>query len=640
MSADSGTEVFAFSGFSLNARQRLLFGPDGRSRPLSGRAFDTLLYLVEHPNQLIDKHALMKAVWPTVVVEENNLNQNISIVRRVLGENPREHRFIATVPGRGYRFVAEVTPGGVAPVSAQRLEPANVGIRTGLLRSGMAILAFTNLTGDPEKEYFCDGISEELIYTLTRVRGLKVPSRTSSFAYKGRNVDVRQIARDLGVDTVLEGNVRGAGERVRVSVQLVDGKTGFHFWSQSFERQFEDLFKLQDELTVAIVEALWTPVGGWPDAPTHVPPTRDLEAYQLYLRAAHLYGPPTTRNALHALELLRVAIARDPRFTRAIVLSAGIRIHFVHYDIAPAEHLRRCEHEVRSALSIDADNVSARSLLAMLLALRGDKVRAEEEFRTALSLNEYDPTARLFHALGVCGPTGHLSKARMELMECCSVAPAWAVGAMNLALVYSLLGADSEARRCGNLAIEFGAPNNSPTMLDLNARLAWRAGRYADAARCMNEGLSPPVQAAGGAEAVALVCAALEDRSKVAAATARLGALIRGMQASDLDQNTRRRLLCWYGMLGALDSAFEFANATLDHFARVGTVPTGWAMLWMPEMASFRLDPRFQALASRLGLTEYWARYGPPDGWEFSAERLATQRHRGLGCTQEGSGSE
>jgi hypothetical protein len=197
---------------------------------------------------------------------------------------------------------------------------------------------------------------------------------------------------------------------------------------------------------------------------------------------------------------------------------------------------------------------------------------------------------------------------------------------MNLALVHSLLGDDSAARRYGSLAAEFGAPGNAPPMLDLNARLASRAGQYVEAAGYMSAALSPTLQRAGGAEAVDLMCAALEDPSKASAAAARIRVLIGRLQARELDQSARKRVLYWYGMLGALDAAFDFANATLDHFARIGTVPTGWATLWLPEMAAFRRDPRFEKLASRLGLTAYWRHYGPPDGFELKSGRLMPHR--------------
>ncbi len=214
--------VFIFGEFRLDLRRRLLLaGCDLVPVPLASKAYDTLAYLIQHRDEVVTKDELMRVVWPRVTVEENNLNQVVSALRRAFGERRGEHRFIATVPGRGYRFVAEVHG-----------EPKVAGARI----ASIAVLPFVNLTGEPEKDYFGDGMAEELIHMLTRVPGLRVPSRTSSFAYKGRGVHVRNIARDLDVSLVLEGSVRSAGERIRVTAQLVNAETGYHQWSQTFDR--------------------------------------------------------------------------------------------------------------------------------------------------------------------------------------------------------------------------------------------------------------------------------------------------------------------------------------------------------------------------------------------------------------------
>jgi TolB-like protein len=231
--------MYEFGGFRLDPIKRTLHSKaSGKPTPLSPRVFDTLLYLVEHRGEVLEKATLLKAIWPKVVVEENSLNQSISTLRRVLGESPGEHRFIVTVPGRGYRFVADVQ----SLDTVSNAPVASIPARGSRMPASVAVLPFANLTREPDKEYFGDGMAEELIHMLSRLPGLSVPARTSSFAYKGRNTDVRQIAGDLGVATVLEGAVRSAGERIRVTAQLVDGRTGFHLWSQSFRSQVRRSF--------------------------------------------------------------------------------------------------------------------------------------------------------------------------------------------------------------------------------------------------------------------------------------------------------------------------------------------------------------------------------------------------------------
>src|SRR5215469_2616251 len=284
--------VYEFGDFRLLAAERRLTArTDGRSIELTQKALDALHFLVQHRGELLDKSTLIAAVWPNVVVEENNLNQVISTLRRALGDGSGGRRFIVTVPGRGYQFVApvrEVREVREAALSAQ--QPAPTAPATTAIRKSIAVLPFASLSSDPEKDYFGDGIAEELIHLLARVPGLKVPARTSSFAYKGRNIDVRQIARELGVGMLLEGSVRSAGDSIRVTAQLVDAESGYHIWSQTFDRQFADVFKLQDELAGAIVQKL-EPQLGSPQRQLlqDDPPTRNVEAYRLYLQARAMF---------------------------------------------------------------------------------------------------------------------------------------------------------------------------------------------------------------------------------------------------------------------------------------------------------------------------------------------------------------
>ena len=212
--------VYEFGDFRLDpSRQQLTCS--GSLVPLKARAFDLLVYFAEHAGELIDKAAVMRAVWPNVVVEENNLSQHLSVLRHALGEGRHGRQFIVTVPRRGFRFVAEVhqVNGSKGPATGTAAATVQAG-------PSVAVLPFANLSGEPEKEYFGDGMADELIHLLSRVEGLKVPARTSSFAYKGKNLHVREIARDLGVAAVLEGSVRSAGELIRVTAQLIDAASG------------------------------------------------------------------------------------------------------------------------------------------------------------------------------------------------------------------------------------------------------------------------------------------------------------------------------------------------------------------------------------------------------------------------------
>jgi len=283
--------VFEFGGFHLDSTRRLLFGADGESIPLNSRAFDTLLFLIEHRGELLDKSTLMRAIWPNAVVEDNNLNQSIFALRRVLGEAPGDHRFIVTVPGRGYRFVAPVEARSSVPAAARpvatlptrtrrylwiaSLAAPVLALFVGLLAdrrsdvptapatvsrpvatTSIAVLPFVDMSEGGKLKYLSDGIAEEVMNQLGKLPGLRVVGRTFAFSFKGRSEDLRRIGRTLGVNHILEGSVRNSGDRVRVIAQLVNAQTGTQLWSQTFDRRLGDVFLIQDEIARSVAASL------------------------------------------------------------------------------------------------------------------------------------------------------------------------------------------------------------------------------------------------------------------------------------------------------------------------------------------------------------------------------------------------
>jgi TolB-like protein len=587
--------MYAFGSFRLDPRQRLLYA-EGAPGPINlpPRVLETLLYLVERPGELLDKDQLLAAIWPNVIVEENSLNQNISQLRRVLGESPGEHRYILTVPGRGYRFVAEVRQIASSPAPAAG--------------KSIAVLPFANLTGDPARDYLGDGLAEELIHTLARMPGLNVPARTSSFAYKGRNRDVRDIARDLGVSAVLEGSVRSAGDRVRVTVQLIDAASGYHLWSQSLDRRFEDLFELQDALARAVTAALDLAV----DLQSVPQPAQDLDAYHLYLQAVPLSLRPSEENTRGAISLLRQATARDPRFARAFSLMAIVEATCIIFDYPLADGLGSAEQNGRRALLLDPRDARAHGAIGIVSALRGEWLASETSFHTSESLSP-DPFTMSLRCAYLTQSVGHARRALSQAKQAFEAAKAQPIGAQMVALASLLLGDDEQALRFSEIAITLGQPRHIAPATDLRAQIALRAGRHEDAAAELSLGLSPAQHALGGAQVVETLCRALRDPAQRAAACDALRAFEGRLTDRELDQSTRKRLLLWYAMLGALDLAFAFAEHSMDRFARDGTVGSAWGSLWLPEMKAFRADPRFGHFATRLRLPEYWAQQGGPE---------------------------
>jgi len=329
--------IFEFGGFHLDTGRRQLRSPQGELAGLPANAFDILQYLVEHYGQLVEKSALMKAAWPNVVVEEGNLSQGIFLLRRALGERAGEDRFIMTVPGRGFRFVAPV----------KVLDPADdaaaATVRTIAPRSTtprIAIMPFENLSPDPANAFFADGLHDEILATLAqRTRGLQVISRTTMMRYRGQPAPMPQIAAELGADYVVEGTVRREAERVRVTLQLIDARDDSHLWAQSYDRTLKSALTLQSEIAGDVASRLAARFVGKSAAP----PTRNSEAYDLFLRA-RLLGQQVTAVSprgqwTEVAALISRAIELDPEFSSAYAFRAGFQTEMFAFNYDNSDEL-------------------------------------------------------------------------------------------------------------------------------------------------------------------------------------------------------------------------------------------------------------------------------------------------------------
>jgi len=618
--------VYEFGDFRLLAAQRRLTArADGRPIELTPKALDTLHFLVQHPGELLDKSTVMAAVWPNVVVEENNLNQVVSALRRALGDGSGGRRFIVTVPGRGYQFVAPVREVRDGPPPS--LSPA-VQVPAGD-RASIAVLPFASLSSDPEKDYFGDGIAEELIHLLARVPGLKVPARTSSFAYKGRNTDVRQIARELGVGMLLEGSVRSAGDNIRVTAQLVDAESGYHIWSQTFDRQFADVFKLQDELAGSILQKLETNLGSVSRPPLQQedPPTRNVEAYRLYLqaRAVYLNVGLTPDRFARMVGMLERSIALDPDFARAHALRGAALEAQAQVGSRGADALDEAMQEAERALTLDAGLAEAHTLLAMLKVARGKWLEADASFRRAIALDPNEPAACLLYATYGLAPAGRQRAALEQARHAYELAPGMAGAAMNLAGIHGLAGQDEEMAEYLQVVSDLGA---RPVPVPLfRAELARRAGRNAEAADLVMDVLPEAVRAAGGENVVRLLYPAFSDTARRASAVAALRTLYAGLDPRIAEGWPMTVLtLEWYVLLGAMDDAYAIARRIVEQLERAGRLTTlNLPPVWLPELAPFRRDPRFHEFVAALNLFEYWKALGPPDGYLLEHGRLVSR---------------
>src|SRR5580700_1346112 len=234
--------IFEFDDFRVDAGKRLLLRK-GQPVPLTPKVFDTLLYLVENRGKVIEKDDLMGAIWPDTAVEENNLNQNISTLRRVLGENRGENRYIATFPGKGYGFIAHVAYASTAPAE-------------GPSRVTLAVLPFENLSADPEREYLADGLTEETIATLGQIDPdhLSVIGRTSVLSYKRTTKSLAKLGRELAAAFLIESSIRAEGGLLRITSRLIRVSDQVQIWSASYDSEPSSMLAFQRELSAAIAE--------------------------------------------------------------------------------------------------------------------------------------------------------------------------------------------------------------------------------------------------------------------------------------------------------------------------------------------------------------------------------------------------
>jgi len=292
---------YRFGRFELDPTTRQ-FLADGLPVALGARALDVLLALIERRDRLVTKEELLELAWPGLVVEENNLQVQISALRKILGPQS-----IATIAGRGYRFTAalgadKALPAAASAVAASSHEPPSI-----------AVLPFLNMGDDPQKDYFADGITEDVITDLSRWRSLAVTSRNSTFRFKGKAVDMQRAGRELGVRFLVEGSVRLMGERIRITAQLIDAETGNHVWGERFDRPMADLFAVQDEVVRTIVGTLVGRVQASGADRTRRKPPSSLDAYDHVLRGNALPwdDPASAAEAKRAFER---AIEIDPGY--------------------------------------------------------------------------------------------------------------------------------------------------------------------------------------------------------------------------------------------------------------------------------------------------------------------------------------
>ncbi|WP_407176262.1 winged helix-turn-helix domain-containing tetratricopeptide repeat protein [Bradyrhizobium sp. STM 3562] len=413
---------FVFEDHVLDIdRRELLRG--GVHIAVQPQVFDLLTHLIENRDRVVTKEDLISLVWAGRTVSDSTLTSRINAARTAVGDSGKAQRLIRTVARKGFRFIGEVrkqpVSASAADASPQRGHSAQREMAVPD-RPAIAVLAFENMSEDPEQEYFCDGISEDILTALSKVKWFFVIARNSSFSYKGRAVHINQIAEELSVRYVLEGSVRKDSGRVRITAQLNDVATGSHVWAERYDRDLTDVFAVQDEITTAIVAAIEPQIYAAENFRARRKPPHNLDAWDLVMRALSHYWRVTRHDQSIAQALLEQAIAIDPNYGQALSVLATSHMRGVHLgwtDLATVAPV--AERAALKAVEVAGDDAWARTALGSVYFSTRRLADAISEFELALQLNPNFSMAHGYYALALCycGRPGHAYEAAQRAIR-------------------------------------------------------------------------------------------------------------------------------------------------------------------------------------------------------------------------------
>lgn len=586
--------AYRLGEFTVDAADRVLLR-EAREVPLRPKAFDTLLCLVSHRGHLVTKDALLAEVWPGTHVSDAVLTHCIAEVRQALHDDPRAPRYVRTVARRGYKVTAPIEPIGAGALAAAEVTAGAPSADDGALPPplpAIAVLPFANLSADPENEFLCDGISEELINALTRLPSARVVAHTSSFAFKGRQIDVRDIGRQLDVGTVLEGSVRRSGERLRISAQLVDARSGFHLWAEQYDRTAGDLFEVQDEIARAIVRELRVELAQGVKAPLVRSSTSNGAAHEFYLRGRYYWHRRYSGFMQRAIECFERAVALDPRFALAY---SGLADCFgslgVWAFVPPHSVFPRAQELADRALALDDQLGEAHASRAFVrLFYEWDWDGAERGLRHALALNPGAALTRLWlgHQLSI---VGRMAEAVDEVTRAYDLDPLSPVVAPNVGWTHLLAG---DVPRAFDVLEKATAVDPRNAMACIYLALAHAvSGRFREAAALHHRALEiapafPGLRVVLGCSYAA--CGERDRALEILRETAhhRRDAYVSAFYVAQL-----------HATLGQFDAAFSELERALEERDAL--------LVWVkffpaPACVALRADPRFGPVLDRLAL--------------------------------------
>jgi TolB-like protein/DNA-binding winged helix-turn-helix (wHTH) protein/Tfp pilus assembly protein PilF len=595
---------------------------------LTPKAFDTLLELLENSGHILEKDELLKRVWPDTFVEEGTLVQNISTLRKVLGEAPDGSAYIETIPRRGYRFAGVVRKINLEPVSEEKIQPIPEAVRERAGRRNwivalalaavslgafflareriwprpdpapkkimLAVLPFENLSGDPQQEYFSSGLTEEMITQLGDLEPnrLGVIARTSAMQYKGAKKDTRGIGRELGVDYILEGSVRREGERVRITAQLIQVKDQTHIWARDYDRNLRDILAMQSDVASAIAREIKLKLTSEESARLASTPVLNPEAYELYLKGRYFWNKRTEDGFVKAIRFFEQATTLDPQYAQPY---AGLADAYALLGSIPNDQVSRggampkAKAAALKALQLNNSLADAHASLAFVeMQYEWDWPGSEKEFKRALELNPNYATAHQWYAMWLISQRKQ-DAALEEERRAQEADPLSTIIKTDTAQLLVYAGRYDEAVQQAQRALEI-----DPGFLlghDYLA-LAYAAKKDYQAAISEYQGVlalsKGDVWATPG---IAWTYALAGQKSKSEA-------ILRDMlHGPNNREDLALQLAVVYAALGENDQAFAWLEEAYQR--RVG----GLILFTVaPEFETLRLDPRFDDLAQRVGL--------------------------------------
>jgi DNA-binding winged helix-turn-helix (wHTH) protein/Flp pilus assembly protein TadD len=573
--------IYEFGPFRVDAAKRLLFGCGGQPLSLTPKAFDTLLYLVEHSEAVVDKEELLKAIWPDTIVEENNLNQNISAVRRVLGEKRAEHNYIVTVPGHGYRFVAEVR------TRTTRTEtPATATVKA------IAVLPFMPLVAEHRDAALELGMADTLIARLSGIREVVVRPTSSVRKYVDLDQNPLVAGQELGVESVLEGSIQRWGDSIRVTVRLMMVSTGAALWAGTFDEKFTNIFAVQDAIAQKVADALELPLSGEAKLRLTNSYTLNAAAYELYMKGRYYWNKLTPPDIRKSIEFFQQAIDLDPNYALAHMgLGEAYRSLPITSDAPPKEAFPLAKAAEARALEIDESLADAHANLVFTkFWYDWDWDGAEIEAHRALALNPNSADAHRAYA-HLLSDLGRHDEAIAEAARARELDPLALITRTLESQFLYYAGRDVEAREKLTKTLEI-SPNFWVARLTLG-KIYLRAGEYAEAvaeftaARDFSGGNTEPISLIGYTWALA------GNRAQALAVLDELHAL------STQRYVPPHNIAMVYNGLGEDDKALAWLERAFDErdvrlsFLKVDS-----------KWDRFRSHPRFADLIRRVGLPQ------------------------------------